>query len=283
MMYFNANAAGLKVRANTSYYDGGFIGEAVIQNGNDGFTVDAGTVVTLTGWYFFIQDYTCYYIVEYPGYYINIESWSVTGTIQAKTQAQAQSLINELLKNNQYIFENNLLLARYANRLNLSEKNTLYGLQKRLEQRDNMLRESDVFSEMQEARIIGYSNYESYLNQFMRSHKQGVGIAATTLMAIIVGVAVVSSLATAAYYAFKAAYEESKQDVELSRKMLQIFEKYQMSEEDIAIIQQETQGIVTKRVLMEKINNWLGNSKMLIVGGLAVLLGYKIYQNYIKK
>lgn len=283
MMYFNANAAGLKVRANTSYYDGGFIGEAVIQNGNGGFPVDAGTVVTLTGWYFFIQDYTCYYIVEYPGYYINIESWSVTGTIQAKTQAQAQSLINELLKNNQYIFENNLLLARYANRLNLSEKNTLYGLQKRLEQRDNMLREADVFSEMQEARIMGYSNYESYLNQFMRSHKQSVGLVISTTTAIMVGVVVIGSLATAAYYAFKAAYEESKQDVELSRKMLQIFEKYQMSEEDIAIIQQETQGIVTKRVLMEKINNWLGNSKMLIVGGLAVLLGYKIYQNYIKK
>lgn len=278
MMYFNANFAGLKVRANTSYYDG-FIGEAVIQNGNDGFAVNAGTVVTLTGW----NDGLFYYIVEYPGYYINIERWSVTGIIQPKTQAQAQSLINKLLKNNQYIFENNLLLSRYANRLNLSEKNTLYGLQKRLEERDNMLREADVFSQMQEARIMGYSNYESYLNQFMSSHKQGVGIVISTTTAIIIGVTVIASLSTAAYFAFKAAYEESKQDVELSRKMLQIFEKYQMTEEDVAIIQQETQGIVTKRVLMEKINNWLGNTKMLIVGGLAILLGYKIYQNNIKK
>ena len=146
-----------------------------------------------------------------------------------------------------------------------------------------MLREADVFSQMQEARIMGYSNYESYLNQFMYSYSQGIGIAIMTIIAIIVGVAIVSSLATAAYYAFKDAYDESKKDVELSRKMLQIFEKYQMTEEDIAIIKKETQGIVTKRVLMEKINNWLGNSKMLIVGGLAVLLGYKIYQNYLKK
>ena len=271
MMQFKDNFAGLKVRSNTN--------GAVIQKTGYGFSVEVGTVVTLTGWI----DGSQYYIVEYPGYFINIENWTVTGTIKPKTQAQAQSLINGLLKNNQYIFENNLLLARYANRLNLSEKNTLYGLQKRLEQRDNMLREADVFSQMQEARIMGYSNYESYLTQFMSSHNTGVGLVISTTTAIIVAVTVIGSLSTAAYFAFKAAYEESKQDVELSRKMLQIFEKYDMTEEDIATIQQETQGIVTKRVLMEKINNWLGHTKMLVVGGLAVLLGYKLYRNYIKK
>lgn len=271
MMQFKDNFAGLKVRANTN--------GAVIQKTGYGFSVEVGTVVTLTGWIDGLQ----YYIVEYPGYFIYITDWNVLGTIQTKTQAQAQSMINKLLKNNQYIFENNLLLARYADRLNLSEKNTLYGLQKRLEERDNMLREADVFSEMQEARIIGYSNYQNYLNQFMSSHNTGVGLVISAFQAIIIGAVVVASLSTAAYFAFKAAYEESQQDVELSRRMLQIFEKYQMTEEDIATIQQETQGIVTKRVLMEKINNWFGNAKMLIVGGLAVFVGYKIYQNYIKK
>ena len=277
MMQFNDNFAGLKVRANTSYYND-IIAEAVIQKEGYGFAVDAGTVVTLTGWF----NGLFYYIVEYPGYYINIESWSVTGTIQPKTQAQAQNIVNKLLKNNQYIFENNLLLARFANRLNQSEKNTLYALQKRLEERDNMLREADVFSSLGEARIMGYSNYQSYLDEFMSSHNAGVGLFISTTTAIIISVVVIGSLSTAAYFAFKAAYEESKRDVELSRKMLQIFEKYQMTEEDIAIIQQETQGIVTKHVLMEKINNWLGNTKLLIIGGLAVLLGYNIYQKYIK-
>lgn len=271
MMQFNSQYSGTRWKAT--------VNGAVIQTTGYGYTVSAGTVVTLTGW----NDGTFYDIEENPGYYIYIQNWEQVNIATPKTQAQAQSLINKLLKNNQYIFENNLLLSRYANRLNLSEKNTLYGLQKRLEERDNMLREADVFSQMQEARIMGYSNYESYLNQFMSSHKQGVGIVISTTTAIIIGVTVIASLSTAAYFAFKAAYEESKQDVELSRKMLQIFEKYQMTEEDIATIQQETQGIVTKRVLMEKINNWLGNTKMLIVGGLAILLGYKIYQNYIKK
>lgn len=275
MMQFKDNFAGLKLRSN--------VNGAVIQNGNGGYAVDVGYVVTLTGWYHVVQGYTFYYIFEYPGYYISLPAWSVTGTIQAKSQAQAQSLIDKLLKNNQYIFENNLLLARFANQLNKSEKNTLYALQKRLEERDNMLREADVFSQMQEARIMGYSNYQSYLNQFMSSYNPGVGIVISTTTAIIIGVVVIGSLSTAAYFAFKAAYEESQQDVELSRKMLEIFKKYQMTEEDIAIIQQETQGIVTKRVLMEKINNILGNAKMLIVGGLVAYLGYQLYQKYIKK
>lgn len=270
MMQFEPKLAGYKARANQS---------AMINTLGRGFQVGAGSVVTLTGWY----DGLNYYTVEYPGYYISIDDWDIVATPTPKTQAQAQSMINKLLKNNQYIFENNLLLARYADRLNLSEKNTLYGLQKRLEERDNMLREADVFSEMQEARIIGYSNYQNYLNQFMSSHNTGVGLVVSTTTAIIIGVVVIASLSAAAYFAFKAAYEESQQDVELSRRMLQIFEKYQMTEEDIATIQQETQGIVTKRVLMEKINNWFGNAKMLIVGGLAVFVGYKIYQNYIKK
>ena len=251
---------------------------AVIQKIGHGFTVPVGTVVTLTGWY---DDYK-YYIVEYPGYFINLSGWEHLGYSAQVSPNKAQNIVNKLLKNNQYIFENNLLLARFANRLNLSEKNTLYGLQKRLEERDNMLREADVFSSLGEARIMGYSNYQSYLDEFMSSHNSGVGLVISTTWAIIISVVLIGSLSTAAYYAFKAAYEESKKDVELSRKMLQIFEKYQMTEEDIAIIQQETQGIVTKRVLMEKINNWLGNTKLLIIGGLAVLLGYNIYQKYIK-
>lgn len=269
MMQFEPEVAGFKARANQS---------TMINTLGRGFQVGTGTIVTLTGWY----DQLRYYIVEYPGYYVSIDDWDIVAQPTPKTQKQAQSLINALLKNNQYIFENNLLLARFANRLNLSEKNTLYGLQKRLEERDNMLREADVFSSLGEARIMGYSNYQSYLDEFMSSHNTGVGLVLTTMQAILVAVVVIGSLSTAAYFAFKAAYEESKQDVELSRKMLKIFEKYQMTEEDIATIQQETQGIVTKRVLMEKINNWLGNTKMLIIGGLAVLLGYNIYQKYIK-
>lgn len=245
---------------------------------------------TCTGWISYetnnYENTAIYQVQGYTEYGIpqsQIGYWRYSGKGRDYTLEQAQKMVNKLLNNNQYIFENNLLLSRFANKLNSSQKQNLYYLQKRLEKRENMLREADVFSQMQEARIMGYSNYESYLNQFMYSYSQGIGIAIMTIIAIIVGVAIVSSLATAAYYAFKDAYDESKKDVELSRKMLQIFEKYQMTEEDIAIIKKETQGIVTKRVLMEKINNWLGNSKMLIVGGLAVLLGYKIYQNYLKK
>ena len=254
------------------------INGATIQKAGGGFSVAMGTVVTLTGWY----DGDKYYISEHPGYYIQLSYWKLYKRPQAVSEAKAEDLIYKLIQNNKYIFENNLLLSRYANKLSYNEKVQLYNLQKRLENRDNMLREADVFTQMQESRIMGYSNYQNYLNNFMSSFylSQSVGLVISTTTAIITGVVVLASLATAAYFAFKDAYEESVKDVELSRKMLQIFEKYQMTEEDIATIQQETQGIVTKAVLLQKIKTTFGNYKNLLIGAAVVYLGFTLYNKY---
>lgn len=249
-----------------------------VQTLGRGFTVPAGTVVTLTGW----QDGEKLYIVEYPGYYIWKNDWALISNSASVSPSQAQDEINKLIQNNQIIFENNLLMARFANVLSISEKNTLYSLQKRLEQRDNMLREADVFTQMQEAKIMGYSNYENYLNNFMSSYNSGVGLVISTTTAIIVGAVIVASLSTAAYFAFKAAYEESVQDVKLSKKLLQTLAKYNISEEDMAIIEQETQGIVTKAVFMQKIKTTLGNYKNIILLGALGYIGYELYNRYNK-
>jgi hypothetical protein len=248
-----------------------------VQTTGRGFTVPAGTIVTLTGWY----DGNKYYIVEYPGYYISIGEWAQLSS-ESASPSQAQSEINKLIQNNQIIFENNLLMSRFINAMSISEKNTLYYLQKRLEERDNMLREADVFSQMQEAKIMGYSNYQNYLNNFMSSYSSGVGLVISTTAAIIIGAVVVASLSTAAYFAFKSAYEESVQDVKLSKKLLQTLSKYNISEEDMAIIEQETQGIVTKAVFMEKINTTLGNFKNIIIFGALGYIGYELYNRYKK-
>ncbi len=254
----------------------------VVQITGSGFTVNSGTTVTLTGWH----DGDYYYIEEMPGYFVELSSvsgWTQFKGTSYKSQAQAQEVVNGLLKNNQYIFENNLLLARYSSKLSKQEMATLYLLQKRLERREQQLREADVFSEMQEARIMGYSNYQGYLDRFMTDYTNGaIGLVISTTAAIIIGAVVVASLSTAAYFAFKAAYEESKQDVELSRKMMKIFEKYNMTEADIQTITKETQGIVTRKVIMEKINNFLGNTKMLLIGAGLLYIGYEIYNKYIK-
>lgn len=268
MMQFG-NWAGGRVKATEG---------AVIQKTGHGFTVPAGTIVTLNGWW----DGLKYYIVEYPGYYIDLRDWVEYSDAPQKTQAQAQNIVNKLLKNNQIIFENNLLAARFANRMNLSEKNTLYGLQKRLEQRDSQLREADVFSSLQEAKIMGYANYQNYLNNFMSSYNSGVGLVISTTTAIIIGAVVVASLSTAAYYAFKALYEESVKDVELSKKMLQTLAKYNISDEDLRIIEQETQGIVNKAVFMEKINTTFGNIKNILLYGALGYVGYQLYKKYKK-
>lgn len=247
---------------------------ASVQTTGRGFTVPTGTIVTLSGWY----DGNKYYIVEYPNYYISIGEWAQIDDAAAISLSQSQNIINKLLKNNQYIFENNLLLARYSSRLNSQEKTTLYNLQKRLENRDNLLREADVFSALEEARVMGYSNYQNYLNQFMASG--GVGLVISTTTAIIIGAVVVASLSTTAYFAFSALYEESVKDVELSREMLKVFEKYNMSEEDIAVIEEETQGIVSKAVLLEKINTTFGNIKTIVIGAALAYVGYKLYEKY---
>ena len=111
---------------------------------------------------------------------------------------------------------------------------------------------------------------------------QSVGLVVSTTWAIITAVVVIGSLSTAAYFAFKDLYEESVQDVKLSREMLKIFEKYNMTEEDIAIIQQETQGIVTKAVLLQKIQTTFGNYKNLIIGAALAYTGYTLYNKYKK-
>lgn len=266
------NWGGEKVIAVSNY--------AMINTTGGGYSVKKGTIFTLSGWY----DGNRYYIVEHPNYYIFLEEYQHYSSPKAKTEAQAQDLIGKLLKNNQYIFENNLLISRFANKLSYNEKVQLYNLQKRLENRDNMLREADVFSQMQESRIMGYSNFQDSLNSFMASFNpsQSVGLVVSTTWAIITAVVIIGSLSTAAYFAFKDLYEESVQDVKLSREMLKIFEKYNMTEEDIATIQQETQGIVTKAVLLQKIQTTFGNYKNLIIGAALAYTGYTLYNKYKK-
>ena len=143
----------------------------------------------------------------------------------------------------------------------------------RLAQRDTLLRDADVFQEMGEGKVYGYSVWDSYLVSFMRN--PGIGLVISTTTAIIIAAVVAAAAATAAYYAFKAAYAESVQDVKLSNAMLETFAKYQMSDEDIALIQRETQGIVTKAVLMQKIRGSLssiGRIALFIGGGIALYL-----------
>ena len=255
------------------------------------YIIKSGRTVTLTGYGYEVNS-SYYYLqtLENNNLYICIDyddlEWERVseGSTKEYSQAQAQDLIGKLLKNNQYIFENNLLLSRFANKLSYNEKVRLYNLQKRLENRDNMLRESDVFSQMQESRIMGYSNFQDSLNSFMGSFNpsQSVGLVVSTTWAIITAVVVIGSLSTAAYFAFKDLYEESVQDVKLSREMLKIFEKYNMTEEDIATIQQETQGIVTKAVLMEKIRTTFGNIKNILLYGALGYVGYQLYKKYKK-
>lgn len=243
------------------------------------FTVKRGTVLTLTGWY----EPNHFYVLEYPNYYIDLNGWNIYGDAPKKTQREAQAMINKLLSNNQYIYENNLLLARFSNRLSATERERIKILQGRLEEREYLLRNAEVFSSLGEAQIRGYSNYYTYLKNLCEfKYNPGIGIVISTTAAIIIGVVVIASLAAAAYYAFENAYKESVQDVKLSKKMLEVFEKYKMTDEDVAIIQKETQGIVTKATLMQKIKTGASSYKNIIIIAALAFAGYTLYKNYKK-
>lgn len=232
------------------------------------YSVDYGDTVRLTGFAYSAYGVTWLQVESGGNLWLRTDDyWTYCGSPSPVSRAAAQDIVDKLMRNNQIILENNLLLARFSSRLSTEQRRQLYTLQTRLSRRDTLLRDADVFQEMGEGKVYGYSVWENHLISFMRN--PGIGVVISTTTAIIIAAVVAAAAATAAYYAFKAAYAESVQDVKLSNAMLETFAKYNMTDEDIALIQRETQGIVTKAVLMQKIRSSLGSVGriLLFVGG----------------
>lgn len=235
--------------------------------------------VTTTGMVYYLNENTIYLqLAENPLLAIRLDrgnlAWEgISQNNKTYTQAQAQDVVNGIIRNNKYILNNNLLCARFANKLSTEQRKMLYNLQDRLEKRDAALREGEVFSSMGEGQPEGYSELSSYLEAFMKN--PGIGV--ITLSAtgiIIISAIVIGSLSTAAYYAYQAYYKESEQDVKYSRELTQTLQQ-KLTEEEYQQLLRETAGLLTKQRIMQQIGSIGSSAKNLLLLGLGLIIALR--------
>lgn len=207
------------------------------------------------------------------GYIFLKDGWQDKGTsyVSRYSQSQAQALVNKIIRNNQIIIQNNILCARFADKLDAQQKQILYDLQLRLQARNSALMNQGVCSNVRTSYPKGYADMEAYLDNFMKNG--GVGI--STLVVIVVSAIVIASLSTAAYFAYKSFANESDKDVKYSKELTKVLTS-KLTDEEYQQLLAETKGIVTKA----RIKQSLSSTSSLLMAGLAALGGYFIYQYF---
>lgn len=231
--------------------------------------------VTLTGYCATSTSGNVGYQTIGGGYILLKDGWQDMGTaaIMHYSQSQAQALVNKIINNNKVIIQNNILCARFADKLTADEKQQLYDLQTNLQERNAALQAQGVCTNIQTSYPQGYVYLQSYLDTFMASG--GVGI--STAVIVIISAVVIASLSTAAYFAYKSYADQSEKDVKYSKELTQILTS-RLTEEEYQQLLAETKGIVTKA----RIKQTLSTTSNIIWIGLAAVGGYFIYSAYKK-
>lgn len=204
------------------------------------------------------------------------DGWQNTGyaPIRLYTQKDAQFYVDKVIKANAKIIQNNLFCARFANKLTDDEQFELYSLQKRLENRNEKLQNDGLCTDLKVSSPPGYSDLSNSLSTFMLSYSSGATIGAViSVGSIIVAAIVISSLATAAYFAYKYLASEAEKDVRYSDELTAILMK-RLTPEEYQQLLEETQGIVTKARLSAQVQGAMG----IVKWGLFAVAGFVIYK-----
>ena len=232
---------------------------------------DIGNTVTLTGNIIVLGSQ--YYYQTTLGLFINSansDSWQYVGKSGSKTPSETQSIINKLIINNKRIVENNLLCARFANKLTSDEKKSLYALQVRLDERNQQLMNDQLLKTQKESTPAGYSQFSSYLSDFMQSEKIG-----SVTAIIIVSAVVIAALSTSAYWLYQYYYGESVKDVKFSDDLTKKLTA-KLTAKEYEQLMSETNGIVNKAVVSERFSAFFkGGVTKVVVFGLVGFLVYK--------
>lgn len=242
-----------------------------------GAVVGSTTTVQLTGYWVKSKAGNSMYQTTGGGWINLADGWQNAGyaPLRVESVKAAQGCVDAMIRNNAAIFENNLVCARFAYKLDEDQRWMLYELQSRLQSRNNQLLEDGLCSEQKVSTPPGYSLLNGYLADFMKDPLPvGVVISTTTL---VVSAVVMASLAVAAYYAYRALYLESQDDVQYSKELTKTL-MAKLTSEEYELLKKETQGIVTKSKLSAKLGSWMGVAKW----GLLAAAGYVLY-NEIKK
>ncbi len=254
--------------------------------GSTVYTADKGISVTCTGYYTgqnaSIGNMQRYWLLQTTGnLWILCDTqgtsdWLLTENstkISGKSQSQAQAFVNTIISNNRHILSNNLLCARFADRLTKKEQTTLYNLQYRLQERNSSLQNDSLVTNQHTGTPAGYKELQSYLSAFMNGEKIGVVWSAV----IIISAVVIASLSTAAWFAYKYYAAQSEDDVKYSDELTKTLLS-KLTEEEYNQLMAETKGIVTKATIKARlgsnISKYIGLAA-LVVGGLLVLKNWK--------
>ena len=196
-----------------------------------------------------------------------------------KSSNDAQKLVNGIIKNNRSIYENNLLCARFSSKLTTTQREQVAALQSRLEARNSALVDSGVLANLQQSYPKGYIEYYDKLQALCASNK--IGIVVSTTAMIIIAAVVTASLATTAYYAYKAYYNESADDVKFSNELTKTLTE-KLTAEEYQQLQEETAGLITKAKLSAKLGGIGSTLKYVVLAAIGGIAAYSVYK-YIKQ
>lgn len=244
-----------------------------------GANTASNIIVQLTGYYKQGTSSIMYQTTQ-DGWIKLSDGWQNTGyaPIRQYTAKDAEYYVNQVIRNNAHILENNLFCARFASKLNDDEQYELYRLQSALQARNERIVNDGLCTDIKVSSPPGYSKLDGYLNQFMQAYANsaeinGVGVISTTAI-IVVSCIVVGSLATAAYFAYKAFAAESEKDVKYSDELTKTLIN-KLTPEEYEQLKRETNGIVTKTRLSSRFSGAFGLLKWLLIGA----AGYVVYRS----
>lgn len=273
-MTFNKTYSGAVMRGSATVYSlrpDGVLAGTYVQLGNNTSYYQVG----LTGYYITSAKGNQAYQTIDGNYIILSEGWEKVGTmaIMQYSQSQAQALVNTIIKNNQIIICNNLLCARYANKLTSQQQQQVRDLQNRLQERNIALQSGGLTTNIQTSYPQGYNELAPYLDKLM--NKESIGVA--TWVIVVIAATVVAALSTAAYFAYKSLAAQSEQDVKFSKQLTATLTS-KLTDAEYQQLLGETKGIVTKariKQLISTYSSWLAYAAI----GVGIYFVYRAIKN----
>ena len=241
-----------------------------LYNSGTAYSYNSGVSVGVATGYYWQDDYVLYVqltngmyaVVDYmagdPDWNFDKYEKSIT----QYSQSQAQALVNKIIKNNEQIICNNLLCARYANKLTENQRAQVRELQHRLQARNNALQAGGLTKDVQTSYPAGYAEMSAYLDKLMAG--EGVGVA--TWVVVVIAATVIAATATAAYFAYKSLADESEKDVKFSKDLTRTLTS-KLTEEEYQQLLDETKGIVTKARIKQAVGSY---GKVLTIAAFVV-------------
>jgi hypothetical protein len=228
-------------------------------------SIPAETKIVFTGRFFETQKGNiCYQILYYTAtgsYYGYVWGEDLNGFTKIPGTSEgikSVNLINEIISNNQYILENNLICARmfdFGKQYGIVFPNTcrvkLYNLQQRLIARNEKLKDSNYISKYEEGVSPDLSSYNQILVNWMNN--PGIGIVITGGAIIVISVIIIAAVSAAAYAIFKPSHTESVKDFKYSDELMAEMAKYLPPDLFEKFVNEHQK-------ILEKVNNAINNA-----------------------